>query len=78
MIHVGDIIVKDYSIITLETEKASMDVPAPLVGKLLKFCRKGQKVSRWDLIAKVIKTVVVKIKFQLNFAASSTLQLLKK
>ena len=37
MIHVGDIIVKDYSIITLETEKASMDVPAPFGGKLLKF-----------------------------------------
>ena len=29
MIHVGDVLVKDYSIITFETEKASMDVPAP-------------------------------------------------
>src|SRR5574344_2502328 len=63
MIHVGDIIVKDYSIITLETEKASMDVPAPFGGEVIEiFVEKGQKLNSGDLIAKVIKTVVIEDK----------------
>ncbi len=63
MIHVGDIIVKDYSIITLETEKASMDVPAPFGGEVIEiFVEKGQKINAGDLIAKVIKTVVIEDK----------------
>lgn len=63
MINVGDIIVKDYSIITLETEKASMDVPAPFGGEVIEiFVEKGQKINAGDLIAKVIKTVVIEDK----------------
>jgi len=63
MIRVGDIIVKDYSIITLETEKASMDVPAPFGGEVIEiFVEKGQKINSGDLIAKVIKTVVIEDK----------------
>lgn len=63
MIHVGDIIVKDYSIITLETEKASMDVPAPFGGEVIEILvQKGQKINSGDLIAKVIKTVVIEDK----------------
>ena len=74
MIHVGDIIVKDYSIITLETEKASMDVPAPFGGEVIEiFVEKGQKINSGDLIAKVIKTVVIEDKVPTpTFAASST------
>ncbi|RBQ30890.1 dihydrolipoamide acetyltransferase [Arcobacter sp. FW59] len=74
MIHVGDIIVKDYSIITLETEKASMDVPAPFGGEVIEiFVEKGQKINGGDLIAKVIKTVVVEDKVPTPaFAANST------
>ncbi|RBQ28280.1 dihydrolipoyllysine-residue acetyltransferase [Aliarcobacter vitoriensis] len=74
MIHVGDIIVKDYSIITLETEKASMDVPAPFGGEVIEiFVQKGQKINGGDLIAKVIKTVVVEDKVPTPaFAANST------
>ena len=74
MIHVGDIIVKDYSIITLETEKASMDVPAPFGGEVIEiFVEKGQKINSGDLIAKVIKTVVIENKVPTpTFAASST------
>ncbi len=46
MIHIGDIIVKDYSIITLETEKASMDVPAPFGGEVIEiFVEEGQKIN---------------------------------
>lgn len=63
MIHIGDIIVKDYSIITLETEKASMDVPAPFGGEVIEVSvEKGQKINSGDLIAKVIKTVVIEDK----------------
>lgn len=74
MIHIGDIIVKDYSIITLETEKASMDVPAPFGGEVIEiFVEKGQKINSGDLIAKVIKTVVIEDKVPTpTFAASST------
>ena len=74
MIHVGDIIVKDYSIITLETEKASMDVPAPFGGEVIEiFVEKGQKINSGDLIAKVIKTVVIEDKVPTPaFTASST------
>lgn len=74
MIHVGDILVKDCSIITLETEKASMDVPAPFGGEVIEiFVQKGQKINGGDLIAKVIKTVVIEDKVPTpTFAASST------
>lgn len=74
MIHVGDIIVKDYSIITLETEKASMDVPAPFGGEVIEiFVEKGQKINSGDLIAKVIKTVVIEDKVPTpTFTANST------
>lgn len=74
MIHVGDVIVKDYSIITLETEKASMDVPAPFGGEVIEiFVEKGQKINSGDLIAKVIKSVVIEDKVPTpTFAANST------
>ena len=74
MIHVGDILVKDCSIITLETEKASMDVPAPFGGEVIEiFVQKGQKINGGDLIAKVIKTVVIEDKVPTpTFAANST------
>ncbi|UYF42579.1 dihydrolipoyllysine-residue acetyltransferase [Aliarcobacter cryaerophilus] len=74
MIHVGDIIVKDYSIITLETEKASMDIPAPFGGEVIEiFVEKGQKINSGDLIAKVIKTVVIEDKVPTpTFTANST------
>ncbi|MFY4842697.1 dihydrolipoyllysine-residue acetyltransferase [Aliarcobacter butzleri] len=73
MIHVGDIIVKDYSIITLETEKASMDVPAPFGGEVIEiFVQKGQKINSGDLIAKVIKTVVIEDKVPTPTFATNT------
>ncbi|WP_323586403.1 dihydrolipoyllysine-residue acetyltransferase [Aliarcobacter butzleri] len=74
MIHVGDVIVKDYSIITLETEKASMDVPAPFGGEVIEiFVKKGQKINSGDLIAKVIKSVVIEDKVPTpTFAANAT------
>ncbi|MFW3412352.1 dihydrolipoyllysine-residue acetyltransferase [Aliarcobacter butzleri] len=73
MIHVGDVIVKDYSIITLETEKASMDVPAPFGGEVIEiFVEKGQKINSGDLIAKVIKSVVIEDKVPTPTFATNT------
>lgn len=74
MIKVGDIVDVEDGLITLETEKASMDVPAPFGGEVIEiFVEKGQKINSGDLIAKVIKTVVIEDKVPTpTFAASST------
>ncbi len=59
MISIGDQIDFDDGLITLETEKASMDVPAPFVGEVLEvFIKAGDKASEGTLIAKVQKQVV--------------------
>jgi len=63
MVKVGDIVDADDGLITLETEKASMDVPAPFGGEIIElFVNVGQKINSNDLIAKMIKTVVVENK----------------
>ncbi len=63
MVKVGDIVAMDYGLITLETEKASMDVPAPFGGEVIElFVETGMKVNSGDLIAKMIKTIVVENK----------------
>jgi len=59
MISVGDHIDFDDGLITLETEKASMDVPAPFAGEVVElFINPGDKASAGTLIAKVEKQVV--------------------
>jgi len=63
MVKVGDIIRIDDGLITLETEKASMDVPAPFSGEIIElFVETGMKINSGDLIAKIIKTVVIENK----------------
>ncbi|BAK73557.1 dihydrolipoyllysine-residue acetyltransferase [Arcobacter sp. L] len=63
MVKVGDIVEADHGLITLETEKASMDVPAPFGGEIIElFVQVGQKINSGDLIAKMIKTVVIENK----------------
>ena len=53
MIKVGDIVDVEDGLITLETEKASMDVPTPYKGKIVEILVKvGDKVNSGDLIAK--------------------------
>jgi pyruvate dehydrogenase E2 component (dihydrolipoamide acetyltransferase) len=50
----GDSITAEDTIITLETEKASMDVPSPVTGKIKEMKVKlGDKISKGDLIALV-------------------------
>ena len=51
MVKVGDTIAKDDSLITLETAKASMDVPSPCDGTIAEVkVAVGDKVSEGDLI----------------------------
>jgi len=63
MVNVGDSIGHEDGLITLETEKASMDVPAPFAGEILElFINVGDKVNSGDVIAKMVKTVVMENK----------------
>ncbi|WP_428028655.1 dihydrolipoyllysine-residue acetyltransferase [Arcobacter sp.] len=63
MVNVGDTVEAEAGLITLETEKASMDVPAPFAGEILElFVKVGDKVNSGDLIAKMVKTVVMESK----------------
>ena len=57
LVSVGDDITVDQGLITLETDKATMEVPAPFAGKLLSLTVKvGDKVSQGSVIA-TIETV---------------------
>jgi dihydrolipoamide dehydrogenase len=50
----GDSVAPEDALITIETDKASMDVPAPFGGKLVKLTvGKGDRVSEGDVIALV-------------------------
>ena len=63
MVKVGDTVEYEDGLITLETEKASMDVPAPFAGEVIElFVEAGMKVNSGDLIAKIVKTVVMENK----------------
>lgn len=59
LVSVGDEITADQGLITLETDKATMEVPAPFAGKLLSLTVKvGDKVSQGSVIA-TIETLTV-------------------
>ena len=59
---VGDFLNEEDGIITLETEKATMDVPTPISGKLVEILvNAGDKVKTGSLIARIEKTVVSSI-----------------
>lgn len=58
MIAEGDQIAKDDSLITLESDKASMEIPSPYTGKIKTVAVKvGAKVSQGDAIAVIEMTV---------------------
>ena len=51
---VGDVIAQEASLITLETEKATMDVPSTAAGTIRELrIKRGDRVSKGDLIAMV-------------------------
>lgn len=57
MVKIGDTVEAEEGLITLETEKASMDVPAPFGGKIVEILLKvGDKVNSGDLLARMTKT----------------------
>lgn len=59
LVSVGDDITVDQGLITLETDKATMEVPAPFAGKLLSLTVKvGDKVSQGSVIATIETTSV--------------------
>jgi pyruvate dehydrogenase E2 component (dihydrolipoamide acetyltransferase) len=50
----GDVVTVDQSLVTLESDKAAMDVPSPLAGKVAEIVLKvGDKVSMGALVARV-------------------------
>jgi len=63
MVAVGDHVEFDDGLLTLETEKASMDVPAPFAGEILEILVEvGAKVNSGDLIARMATTIVMEDK----------------
>ena len=56
-VKVGDSIGEDDTIIVVETEKASMDIPAPFAGTIESLIVKaGDKIKEGDLIATLVTT----------------------
>ena len=54
LVKVGDQINKDDPIVTLESDKSSVEVPSPFNGKVLELSVKvGDKVSKGSLLAKL-------------------------
>ena len=52
MVRAGDTVSAEAPLITLETDKASMDVPSPLAGRIAEMkVAKGDRVSKGSLIA---------------------------
>ena len=51
---VGDNVDAEDSIITVESDKASMDIPAPFAGSIAEICvAVGDKISEGTLLAKI-------------------------
>ena len=54
LVKIGDLVKENDSIITLETDKATMEIPAPFSGQVTNLAIKvGDKVSHGDLILTV-------------------------
>ena len=54
LVKTGDQINKDDPIVTLESDKSSVEVPSPIAGKILAMNVKvGDKVSKGSLLAKL-------------------------
>ena len=63
LVSIGDSISEEDGLLTLETDKATMDVPAPFDGIIKEFfIEVGAKVKTGTLVARIEKTIVVDIK----------------
>ena len=59
-VQAGDELALDDTLLTLESDKATMDVPAPYAGKLIAVdCKVGDKLSEGDLIGKIETSAAV-------------------
>jgi pyruvate dehydrogenase E2 component (dihydrolipoamide acetyltransferase) len=55
LVKAGDVVKKEQSLFTLETDKATMEVPTPMAGTLTELKVKvGDKISQGDLIALIM------------------------
>lgn len=71
MISVGDVVDFDDGLLTLETEKASMDIPAPYAGEVIEvFINAGDKASEGTLVAKIRKEIVVDVPVEVEVVKS--------
>ncbi|MGA1383436.1 MAG: dihydrolipoyl dehydrogenase [Steroidobacteraceae bacterium] len=62
LVKAGDTVEAEAPLITLETDKASMDVPAPVGGRLTEILvAKGEKVSKGTVIARIEATAVASV-----------------
>ena len=62
LVSAGQSISKDTPLITLETEKAAMDVPSPLAGRVTRvLVKKGDKVSEGTVILAVESTAAASV-----------------
>ena len=54
LVKVGDVIEKEQALLVLESDKATMEVPADQAGKILSLAVKvGDKVSKGSIIAEI-------------------------
>ena len=54
LVKVGDTVVKDQGLLTLESDKATMEVPSPVSGEIIEIVAKiGDELSNGDLVAKI-------------------------
>jgi len=54
LVKVGESVEAEAPLITLETDKASMDVPTPVAGTIVEVCvGKGERVSKGSVIARI-------------------------
>ena len=54
LVKVGDTVRKDQGLLTLESDKATMEVPSPVSGEIIEIIAKiGDELSNGDLVAKI-------------------------
>ncbi|MBP6533770.1 MAG: 2-oxo acid dehydrogenase subunit E2, partial [Arenimonas sp.] len=54
LVKVGDTVRKDQGLLTLESDKATMEVPSPVAGEILEIIAKlGDELSNGDLVARI-------------------------
>ena len=54
LVKVGDTVRKDQGLLTLESDKATMEVPSPVAGEIIEIAAKlGDELSNGDLVARI-------------------------